>query len=160
MVNKTQRQKIAKESLILTKRELDVINKKLRGDRLTQQDSNYLSKYVRPKLHEISSIDAATLISKLKYNQRSIAIENKIEHAIVKNIGRDNLQSIILYGSAIQTNYGAYNDIDILIVTKEKVFKNLGDKAKKISELKNLLALHLFLVALKKHLITLVVPVS
>ena len=121
-------------SLVLTNKEIEVINKKISGKKLSQQDSNYLSRYVRPKLREISLIDAKTLLSKLEYCQKAQAIENKIKETILKYL--ENVSAIILYGSAIQTNYQEYNDIDILIVTKSKISKNLRDKAKKTKELK------------------------
>jgi predicted nucleotidyltransferase len=132
---KTESTGIARaSSLILTRKEIEVINKKLLGKKLSQQDSNYLSRYVRPKLREISSIDAKTLLGKLQYSQKSISIENRIKTIILKCL--ENVSAVILYGSAIQNNYSDYNDIDILIVIKSKIFRNLGDKAKKTKELK------------------------
>ena len=121
------------QSRILTDKEIEVINKKLSGKKLSQQDSNYLSRYVRPKLSEISTMDAKTLLSKLKYHQKASSIENTIKKVILNCL--EHVKAIILYGSAVQTNYEEYNDIDILIVTKNKE-GNLGDKAKKINELK------------------------
>ncbi|MDP2924896.1 MAG: nucleotidyltransferase domain-containing protein [Nanoarchaeota archaeon] len=125
------------QSDILTPRELQVINKKLANKKLTQQDSNYLSKYVRPKLREISKIDAALLLNKIKYNQKSRSIEKKIIKITLENI--KDVDSIILYGSAIQTNYHDYNDIDIMIVTKKKLYKAEMEKWRKIKELKDIL---------------------
>ena len=72
-------------SLVLTDKEIEVINKKLLGEKLSQQDSNYLSRYVRPKLREINLIDAKTLLSKLKYCQKALAIENKIKETMPIN---------------------------------------------------------------------------
>ena len=57
------------KSLLLTPRELGVIAKKLRNEKLTQQDSNYLSRFVRPKLREASLLDAKGLLNILEYNQ-------------------------------------------------------------------------------------------
>ena len=74
------------KSLILTRMETEVIEKKLKNRRLTQQDSNYLSRYVRPKLREIKSIDATDLLERLKYNQKIPAIEKKIRNIILKKI--------------------------------------------------------------------------
>ena len=122
-------------SLILTKKEIEVINKRLRNEKPTQQDSNYLSRYIRPKLREISSIDSLSLLNKLEYNQKAKSIEMRIKKTILKSM--ENIIAIILYGSAIQTNYREYNDIDILITAKNKI--SLGDKAKKINELKKAL---------------------
>lgn len=120
---------------ILTKKELEVIAKKLANKKLTQQDSNRLSRQVRPKLKEISLIDSKLLLAKLEYNQKSLSIENIIKKTILKNF--NSVTSIILYGSAIQTNYQEYNDIDILIVTETKLYDKAGDKYNKIEEIKN-----------------------
>ena len=118
---------------ILTVREMDVINKKLQNQRINQQDSNYLSKYVRPKLRKISSINAEALLQRLEYNQRAASIENKIKEIIIKEIRE--ICGIVIYGSAIQTNYTDYNDIDVIIITKNKIWKNSNEKYKIISRL-------------------------
>ncbi len=128
---------LTKRSLIWTPRELQVIRKKISKAKLTQQDSNYLSRYVRPKLKEINSIEAGELLDKLEYNQKAISIENKIKEIILKEIKETD--SIILYGSAVQNNYKNYNDIDIIIATKRKIYNTKKEKWKKISELKDIL---------------------
>ncbi len=120
---------------ILTRREREVIDKKLKGKKLSQQDSNYLSRYVRPKLKAIQKIDAKDLFDKLKYNQKAKSIERKIKKIILKNL--KNVDSITLYGSVVQNNYKNYNDIDVLVVVKRKFWKKLGEKYKKILEIKN-----------------------
>lgn len=125
---------------ILTPREMQVINKKLANKKLTQQDSNYLSKYVRPKLKEISKLDATLLLNKIEYNQKSRSIERKIIKIILRNML--DVDSIILYGSAIQNNYHDYNDIDIMIVTKKKLNKAEMEKIRKIKEIKDILNAH------------------
>ena len=103
---------------ILTVREREVINKKLNNLRLNQQDSNYLSRFVRPKLKKIKQLDADYLLNRLNYNPKSLSIDKKIKNIILKNLKQ--VQAIILYGSIIQTGYQDYNDIDVLIITKEK----------------------------------------
>jgi predicted nucleotidyltransferase len=126
-----------KKSLILTRREQEVLEKKLSGKKLTQQDSNYLSKFIRPKLREISSTNSKELLDKIEYNQKIQSIENKIKKIILNNLG--NVESIILYGSAIQNNYKDYRDIDVLIVLREKTWNKINEKYKKIIKIKNLL---------------------
>ena len=111
---------------ILTAREMRIINKKVKGLSLTQNESNILSKSVRPKLREIKKLNADALLNRLEYNQIGRAIENKIKKIVLKNIRR--IQSIIIYGSAIQSNYKNYNDIDALIITKNKILGSTGDK--------------------------------
>lgn len=123
-----------KKSLLLTKREIEVINKRLKNMKLTQQDSNYLSKFVRPKLREMSLLDSILLLEKLEYNQKIKAIENKIKNLILKNI--KNVGSITLYGSIIYSNYTNYKDIDVLVTMKKKFWKKLGEKYKLIIKLK------------------------
>jgi len=121
-------------SLVLTEKEIKVINKKLLGKKLSQQDSNYLSRYVRPKLREISSIDSKMLLNKMEYHQKSLSTETRIKTTILKCL--ENVSAIILYGSAIQNNYSDYNDIDILIIVKKKFWEKLDEKYKKIIEIK------------------------
>ena len=75
------------------------------------------------------------LLLKIKYNQKAISIERKIENIILKKIKA--IKAIILYGSAIQTNYSEYKDIDILIITKNKVWKNQKEKYNLIKSLKD-----------------------
>jgi len=123
-----------RKSLILTPKELEVINKKLSGTKLTQQDSNYLSKFIRPKLKEIDLINARALLNQLTYNQKAISIENRIKKTILKNL--EDVDSITLYGSAIQNNYIKYNDVDVLVVVKKKSWKKLGEKYRKILKIK------------------------
>src|SRR3989338_538948 len=115
-----------KKKTILTNREIYVINKKLNNKRLNQQDSNYLSKYVRPKLREIASINAEALLKRLEYNQKSRSIERKIRKLILDNL--KDIYAIVLYGSAIQTNYKNYNDIDVLVITKRKSWGKSREK--------------------------------
>jgi len=123
-----------KKSLIMTQREMQAINKKLSGAKINQQDSNYLSKFVRPKLKEIDSINAKSLLNKLAYNQKAISIEKRIKKIILKKL--KNVDSITLYGSAIQENYKNYNDVDVLVIVKRKFWKKLGEKYKTILKIK------------------------
>jgi len=123
------------KSLLLTKREANVINKKLMNKKLTQQDSNYLSRYVRPKLREMSHIDSRSLLRKLEYNQKVLAIEKYIKNLILKNV--KYVSSITIYGSVIYNNYRGYNDIDVLVTVKRKSWRKLGEKYRKIITIKN-----------------------
>lgn len=130
---------ISNKSLLLTQREITTINKKLGNKKLTQQDSNYLSRFVRPKLKEMAQLDAELLLNQLKYNQKAISIEKKTISLILKNI--NYVSSITIYGSAIYTNYTDYKDIDVLVVVKKTSWNKLGEKlllAKKIEKASNL----------------------
>ncbi len=118
---------------ILTEKELEVIRKRLSHKKLNQQDSNRLSRQVRPKLREMVSINPEKLLNKLDYKPKIKAIEKKTVETIKEKILE--LDAVILYGSAVQTNYNEYNDIDILIITKKEVYKRLADKIKKAKEI-------------------------
>ena len=122
---------------ILTKKEMKIINKRLENRRLSQIERNRLSRSIRPKLKEISKIDSVNLLLKLEYVPDSIPIENTIIRVVKKHL--HNVDSIILYGSAVQTNYKEYNDIDILIITKTKIYKTEKEKWRKIREITDVL---------------------
>ena len=113
---------------------MEVINKKIKNKKLNQTDSNYLYKFIKPKLKEMAFIDAKNLLNKMEYNQKIISIENKIKKVMLESI--KEICSIIVYGSAIQNNYKDYNDIDILVVTKRNLYNTIGEKYQKISEIK------------------------
>jgi predicted nucleotidyltransferase len=123
------------KSSIFTDKELVVIDKKTSNKKLNQVDSNYLYKFIRPKIREIASIDANVLLNKMEYNQKVKSIEGKIKKTILSRL---DVKAIVLYGSAIQTNYKEYNDIDIMIITKEDI-SPVKEKYKKIGEIKKLL---------------------
>lgn len=120
------------KSRIFTERERMVIDKRLLNKRLTQVDSNYLYKFIRPKLEEITTIDANSLLKRIEYNQKIKSIEGKIKKIILENL---NVRAIALFGSVVQTNYKNYNDVDILVVSKKKI-GSLKEKYKKIIEIK------------------------
>lgn len=121
------------ETSILTKKALNVIAKKLRNERLTQQDSNYLSRFVRPKLREMALINAEALLNKLDYNPKARHLERKIKEIILKNVS--SVDSIILCGSAVQTNYKEYNDVDIIVATKKIIMKSAKKKNELIAKI-------------------------
>ncbi len=125
---------MTRKSSVLTKKEVAVINKRLSNKQLTQQDSNYLSRFVRPKLREMSQIDAKALLDRLRYNQKTTAIEKRIKQLIIQNL--KHVVSITVYGSAIQNNYTKYNDIDVLVIVRKKTWKTLAEKHKRILEIK------------------------
>ncbi len=117
---------------ILTNRENQIISKKIKGLSLTQNESNILSKTIRPKLSKIIQIDAKGILHKLEYSQKGRAIEEKIKEIILTNM--KNVEAIVLCGSAIQTNYKEYNDIDVIIAINKVLEKK--DKSSLISKIR------------------------
>lgn len=120
---------------ILTDMEKEVINKRLNNKKLTKQDSYYLSKSIRPKLKQIEELSNKNLLQRVKYNHKAKTIERKIVELILKEIKR--VKAIILYGSVVQTNYSKYNDIDLLIITKDKLWENNWKKDDIINDLED-----------------------
>nr|AQS29706.1 hypothetical protein [uncultured archaeon] len=118
---------------ILTDRETEVIEKKLSNKRLTQLDSNILTRSVRPKLRQIKEINADYLLKRISYNPKHRAIENRIKSLIISNV--KDTKAIILFGSAVQKGYNEYNDIDILVITKNQIWTKKYDREKNILEL-------------------------
>lgn len=121
---------------ILTDNENKVLNKKLNYKSLSQVESNYLSRAIRPKLQmlEKSKEKVGSILRRISYNQKGLAIENKIKLLALKLV--KSTEAIIVYGSAIQTNYTSYGDIDILIITRGKSWNNEKEKYKLIKEIK------------------------
>lgn len=120
---------------ILTEREKEAIDKKLRGEKLSQQDSNCLSRYVRPKLREISLIDSRGLLKKLEYNRKKKHNEDKIKRLILENV--KDVEVIVLCGSVVYNDWSDYEDIDIIIGVGKKSWEKLRDKWKIIWNLKD-----------------------
>ena len=125
---------------LLTKREKEIISKKMKGVSLTQNESNILSRYIRPKLKEIRNINPDEILNKIEYNQKARATENKIKKLVLNNVPK--VDSIIVCGSAVQTNYREYNDIDVIIATKKilsnSVKKELIEEVEKEGKKENL----------------------
>ncbi|MBI2632707.1 nucleotidyltransferase domain-containing protein [Candidatus Pacearchaeota archaeon] len=122
------------KSKILTKKAIEIINKRLENKRMSQQDSNYLSRFVRPKLRDMTQFNAKVLLRKLEYNPKAIFIERKIRDIILRNVPQ--VDTIIICGSAIQSNYKEYNDIDLIIATKKILTPSLKKKKELIEKLK------------------------
>ena len=121
---------------ILTKKELATIDKKLSNQRFTQQDSNRLSRFIRPKLRELTKLDPEFLLNRLNYNPASIKIEEKIKKFILNNV--EKVKAVIVVGSAIQTGYKEYKDIDLIIITTKKYWKNQWQNLKLCNNVENL----------------------
>lgn len=122
---------------ILTKTENKVLNKKLNYQKLSQVESNYLSRSIRPKLQILRNSREEpinSILQKIQYNQKAISLEQKIKQLIVKSIKK--VTAVVVYGSVIQTNYSSYNDIDVLIVVKKKSWNNEKEKYHLIKEIK------------------------
>ncbi len=106
---------------VLTDRENEIINKRIHGRKLSQNESNILSKYIRPKLRKMEKINPEEILEKIEYNQKARAIEKKVKGIVLENIPKSKVSSVILTGSAVQNRYEKYNDIDVIISTKKSI---------------------------------------
>lgn len=132
-------------SKLLTHRQLEVILKRLNRKKLTQVEANYLSRYIRPKLlasRFIAEIKLYELIedprknafyglygiskhAEVYVNGESQILKERIEPAkeIVKQFSeRFKASKILLFGSFLTKQ--KFNDIDILVVSKEYADKD------------------------------------
>ena len=134
MIELEQNKKLIIESNLLTERQFEVVIKRLNNKPLTQVESNYLSRYIRPKLlasEIITKINLYQLIDdprRRKYflkedsfiNGEEYVIEDRIEEAkkILKEFSSQyNDSKIIIHGGFLSRK--DYNDIDVLIISKK-----------------------------------------
>lgn len=121
-------------SPILSPKEIQTILKRLKNKPITQTESNYLSRSIRPKLQAAEQATQLNILSKLdykrkKYQRNDQELKKQILNAIPKNIQKQ-IKAIILYGSYLTTNHTNYKDIDLLIILKKKLWSNLKEKSK------------------------------
>lgn len=122
------------KSHIFTDKEIKVVEKKMLNRKLNQTDSNYLSRFIRPKLREIEETDAKMLMNRIEYSHKARWIEQKIRKAVLTKF--KEVDTIVIFGSAIQMNYKEYKDIDVLVIVKKKSWRKLFEKHEKIRELR------------------------
>ncbi|MBS3075179.1 nucleotidyltransferase domain-containing protein [Candidatus Pacearchaeota archaeon] len=127
-------------NFVLTKREIETINKRLLGKPLNQQDSNYLSRFVRPRLRQILKINTEHILNQIEYNHKSHAIEKKIKKILMEEL--KEIKAIILFGSVVQTNYSNYRDIDCITMLEKPFWNKLHEKYKKINSIKKIFEKH------------------
>lgn len=124
---------IQKEQLreILSKRELDVVMARLSNKHLTQTESNYLSRSIRPKLAAAHYASQLNLLSLLNYRRKKYERENKVlKDTLLQALDSiiPNIQAIILFGGYVRNNHAHYGDIDVMVVVKKKIWKTTMDK--------------------------------
>lgn len=117
---------------ILSDREIEVVRKRLQNKHITQTESNYLSRSVRPKLKAAQIATSLRLLSLLNYRRKKYERENKIiKNILLNNFNKNlktNLKAIILYGSYVQNRHTNYRDIDVLIVLNKRMWKTSAEK--------------------------------
>ena len=110
---------------ILSKREIEVVLKRLSNEHITQTESNYLSKSIRPKLKSAEFAASNDILSLLDYRRKKYEREDQIlRNKIIKGTKDliDDIKAIILFGSYIRNNHTNYRDIDIMIILNKNTF--------------------------------------
>lgn len=118
---------------ILSNKEIEVVLKRLNNKHITQTESNYLSRSIRPKLKSAEFAASVELLSLLDYRRRKYEREdNLLRKKIVKATENiiDNVKAMILFGSYIRNNHVNYRDIDVLIVLNKKSWETSAEKNK------------------------------
>src|SRR3989338_4507332 len=116
---------------ILSNKEIEAVLKRLDNKHITQTESNYLSRSVRPKLMSAEFAASAGLLSLLGYRRKKYERNDRLlMEKIVKSVGNiiKNVQAIILFGSYVRNGHTDYRDIDIMIVVRKKLWKSLAEK--------------------------------
>src|SRR3989338_6238799 len=122
----------AKLEPILSNREIEVVLKRLGNKHITQTESNYLSRSIRPKLKSAEFAVSAELLSLLdyrrkRYEREDSLLKEKIIKAVKKGLA-DDIKAIVLFGSYIRNSHTNYRDIDVMVVLNNKVWKNSAEK--------------------------------
>ena len=122
----------AKLEPILSNREIEVVLKRLDNEHITQTESNYLSRSIRPKLKSAEFAVSAELLSLLdyrrkRYEREDSLLKEKIIKAVKKGLA-DDIKAIILFGSYIRNSHTNYRDIDVMVVLNNKTWKNSAEK--------------------------------
>jgi len=116
---------------ILSKKEIEVVIKRLNNKHITQTESNYLSRSIRPKLKSAEFAASIELFSLLDYRRKKHEREDKILREKMLHAVKDilnNIKAIILFGSYVRNSHANYKDIDAMIVLKKRLWKNSAEK--------------------------------
>lgn len=106
---------------IFGKKELEIISKQLDGLLLTQSEKNRLSRDIKPKLRFIEELSEFKDEFKLEKNQNNKRLIQKALELILNHRLKDNIKSILLFGSFADNTFIWRSDIDICVVFKKKL---------------------------------------
>ena len=114
---------------ILTNKEIEVVRKRLNNKHITQTESNYLSRSIRPKLRSAELAASNDLLSLLEYRRKKYERKDSVlKNKIIKAVKDIDIKAIILFGSYIRNNHTNYRDVDVMVVLKQKLWKTSAEK--------------------------------
>ncbi len=116
---------------ILSKKEIEVVIKRLNNKHLTQTESNYMSRSIRPKLKAARFAANSDILSLLDYRRKKYEREHNILNeeiicAVKKHAKR--IRAIAIFGSYVRNHHTAYRDIDILVVLDKALWKKIWER--------------------------------
>ncbi len=117
---------------ILSNKEIEVVLKRLNNKHITQTESNYLSRSIRPKLKSAEFAASTKLLSLLDYRRKKYEREDSLlRKKIISALQYiNNVKTVIVFGSYVRNNHANYRDIDIMVVVNKKIWKSLIEKNK------------------------------
>ena len=110
--------KTEKSRKIFGKKELEIIEKQLNGERLTQSEKNRLSRDIRKKLDFINEISEFKDDFKLERNQINKKIIGETVNIIFNDELKANIKAVLLFGSFADNSFIRRSDIDICVIFK------------------------------------------
>jgi len=113
---------------VFGKREIEIIIKQLEGQNLTQSERNVISRNIKPKLSFIKEASKFKDEFKLEKNQDNKMLIEKAKGVILNHRSKDNIGSILLFGSFADKTFTKRSDIDICVLFKKDI--SLDDAAK------------------------------
>lgn len=108
---------------IFGKKELEIIFKQLDGMPLKQSERNRLSRDIKPKFEFIREVDNYKDEFNLKQNQNNKKIINEAVKIILEDELKEDIISILLFGSSADKSFTRKSDIDICVIFKEITLK-------------------------------------
>src|SRR3989338_10050802 len=109
---------------IFGKKELEIMQKQLKGQHLTISERNRLSRDIKPKLSCIEKLSHFKEEFALAKNQENKALIKKAVKVILQDKEKENIKAIFLFGSFADNTFIFRSDIDICVIfKKEPAFK-------------------------------------
>ncbi|MCK5282290.1 MAG: nucleotidyltransferase domain-containing protein [Nanoarchaeota archaeon] len=125
---------------ILSRKEIEVVIKRLSNKHITQTESNYLSRSIRPKLKSAEYASDNNLLSLLDYRRKKYEREEStLKDEIIASLDdiMKDVKAIVLYGSYIRNHHTDYRDIDVMVILKNKIWKTASEKNRIEKDIEN-----------------------
>ena len=116
--------KTEKARKLFGKKEIEIIEKQLNGEKLTQSQKNRLSRDIRQKFDFIDKISEFKNDFNLEKNQINKKLIKKTVEAIFNDELKNEVKAILLFGSFADNTFIWRSDIDICVIFKKELTLN------------------------------------